>query len=99
MLAPTKRWHGEPADQPTCGVGHGRAITCLAVGCHALVATCDAGGGIRIWSAPKADRPIEELNMKGEVAVLAWSPDGRRLVAGGVDGHVASWWITPGLVA
>lgn len=90
---------GEPTDQPTCGKGHDLAITCMAVGCHSLVATGDADGAIGVWSAARVERPIVEFHLGGEVAVLAWSPDGRRLVAGGVDGRIASWRVAPGLVA
>lgn len=89
--------NGTAADGPVCAVGHDAAVTALAA--HGpYVASGDAIGRLRLWSGALPDHPLADARLHGEVTVLSWSDDGRRLAAGTAAGQVATFDVAPGLV-
>jgi WD40 repeat protein len=62
----------------------------VAVGTHGTVGVQDRAGTLTLWDA--AGKRVATLaGNAGEVAILAFSPDGTRLAAGGSDGTVRVW--------
>jgi len=76
---------------------------CLAPGGKDLLATAGTDGAVRVWDLRARTRartlrtPLHERSGHDAVAVaLAFSPDGRLMASGHVDGFVHLWDVTQG---
>lgn len=79
-----------------------RAVTCTGPGAAAnLCLTGAADGKGRLWDLnASADKPLLELQgqHRGAVTAVAFSPDGKWCVTGGVDKEICLWDVATGQV-
>lgn len=70
---------------------HGSPVTAIAVAAGALAATAGYDGAVKLWKLDGETQPVKTIPAAGRVAVLAFSPDGRWLAAGGQEPVVKLW--------
>ena len=58
-----------------------------------LIASGDSGRDIKVWEIGKNEPLVTRRWMahQSSVSTLSWSPDGRRLVSGALDGNMVVW--------
>jgi WD40 repeat protein len=72
---------------------HAGRITAMALGPSGLLASAGEDGSLKLWTL-RPQRTVRALD-GGQVQSLAFSRDGRRLIAGGKDGVIRVWPVTP----
>jgi WD40 repeat protein len=73
--------------------GHPASVTSVAFAGNGRLAasgSSDSDGTVRIWKVPEGDM-LHQLNLGSEIAGLALSADGKRVLAGCRDGTVRLW--------
>jgi WD40 repeat protein len=82
---------GPGGSRPDTLKGHAVRITALAFQHRGSLLASGAGdGGVRIWNTVPAGRPAADLRVGGEVTVLKWSMDDRRLLIGDRSGQITA---------
>jgi WD40 repeat protein len=72
---------------------HAGRVTAIALGPSGLLASAGEDGSLKLWTLHP--RRIVRALDGGQVQSLRFSRDGRRLIAGGRDGVIRIWVITP----
>jgi len=82
---------GPGGSRPDTRKGHAARITALAFQ-HggSLLASGASDGAVRIWNAATPGQPGMEIRVGGEVTVLKWTADGRRLLIGDRSGRITA---------
>lgn len=88
-------WHtegrGPGGSRPDTLKGHAARITALAFQHGGSLLASGAGdGGVRIWNAATPGKPVADLRAGGEVTVLKWTADDRRLLIGDRSGQLTA---------
>jgi WD40 repeat protein len=67
---------------------HGRAVTCVAVGPYGLLAVSGSGDqSVAVWDLTTG-QVLTQLSLDSPALCVAWSPEGRFLIAGSDDGNL-----------
>jgi WD40 repeat protein len=69
---------------------HDGRVTALALGPSGLLASAGEDGTLKLWTL-HPERAARALDGGGQVQALAFSRDGRRLLAGSKDGVIRVW--------
>lgn len=100
-------WEMDPDATPRLLTGHKREVGWVAWRClpsqegnAPLLASGSSDGSIRLWSTDPDNTGkicVGVLDQHEEgITCVAWSPDGKRVVAGDAGGLVTVWGLTPG---
>jgi WD40 repeat protein len=81
--------HGLDAYAVQTFKAHAGRVTAVAAGPSGLIASAGEDGSLKLWML-QPRRVVRSLD-GGPVRSLAFSRDGRRLLAGGADGVVRVW--------